>query len=64
MKTLTAVLTIMTGIALMVVEMVAGSEPGSIPLLMIGFGAGWLFITRVQVRPRRKLKRREMNEAA
>lgn len=44
------VLIIVIGAALMIVKIIADSEPGAIPLLLIVLGSAWYFITRNQMR--------------
>jgi len=38
------------GILLMIFMIISESEPGAIPLLIIIFGAGWYFITKLKIR--------------
>lgn len=45
---------IAVGVVVMVAKMNADSEPGAIPVLLIVFGAGRYFITRVRILPRHK----------
>jgi hypothetical protein len=42
------------GLALMVRQMYADSEPGAIPLLLVAIGLGWYIITLVRLRSHRK----------
>jgi hypothetical protein len=43
-------LTILIGLLLMVVKIVADSEPGAIPLLLVVLGVGWFSVTKVRMR--------------
>lgn len=45
-----SVLTFMIGVVLMIGKIYADSEPRAIPLLLIIFGLGWYFITRLRIR--------------
>jgi len=45
-ETLIPILTITTGVLLMIFKMYADSEPGAIPLLIIIFGGSWYFIKK------------------
>ena len=49
-----SVLTIVIGVALMIMMIVVEDEPGAIPLLLIVLGTGWFFVTRFLVRSRHK----------
>lgn len=49
---LLSVLTIVVGSILLTYMICVESEPGAVPLLLIGLGAGWYFITRVRARSR------------
>jgi len=49
-QTLLPVLTMAIGVLLMVFKIVADSEPGAIPLLLIVVGAAWYFIKRFRLR--------------
>lgn len=49
-QALLAALTAITGALLMIYMMVTESEPGAIPLLLIGGGAGWLWVRRARGR--------------
>jgi hypothetical protein len=48
--TLLSVLTIVTGVVLMIFKIYADSEPGAIPLLLIVLGIGWYLVTRARIR--------------
>lgn len=47
---LLSILIVVIGIVLMTIKIVADSEPGAIPLLLIVFGIAWYFVTRNQMR--------------
>ncbi len=47
-------MTIVIGVVLMIYMIFVEDEPGGIPLLLIVFGIGWYFVTRVQIRSRHK----------
>ncbi|HEX2203181.1 MAG TPA: hypothetical protein VHG91_07775 [Longimicrobium sp.] len=49
---LLSVLTIVTGVVLMIFMISTESEPGAIPLLLIVLGTGWYFVTRARIRSR------------
>ena len=49
-----SVLTILIGVAIMVMMIVEEDELGAIPLALIVFGTGWHLITRRQTRSPRK----------
>lgn len=48
--TVIQVLIIAVGLVLMIGKIVADSEPGAIPILLILVGIGWYFIQRVRLR--------------
>lgn len=50
MKRLVPILLITAGVALMAVQIREESEPGAIPLALIGLGLGAYFITRTRHR--------------
>lgn len=50
-RTLSA-LTIVVGALLLVYMIAVESEPGAVPLLMIGIGTGWYLVARFRTRPR------------
>ena len=50
MHTLVAVLIIIVGFVPMIGKMVADSEPGGIPILLILVATGWSFIQRIRSR--------------
>ena len=52
--TILSAMTIVIGLILMVGKIYADSEPGGIPILLIVFGMGWYFITRVRMRSHHK----------
>ena len=47
-----AVLVIIVGFVLMIGKIVADSEPGGIPILLVLLGTGWYFIQRTRSRSR------------
>ncbi len=47
-------LIIVIGVVLMIYMIFVEDEPGGIPLLLIVFGMGWYFITRVRIRSHHK----------
>ena len=49
-----SVITILIGLALMIMMIVVEDEPGAIPLLLIVLGTGWYFMTRVRARSHHK----------
>lgn len=50
LHTLISILNIVIGAAVMAAKMYADGEPGAIPILLVVFGIGWYFITRVRIR--------------
>ena len=47
-------LTIVVGLVLMIFMIYTESEPGAIPLLLVGLGIGWHVIARVRARSQHK----------
>ncbi len=47
-----SVLIVVIGVVLMIIKIVADSEPGAIPLLLIILGIAWYFTVRNQTRVR------------
>ncbi|MEA1882091.1 MAG: hypothetical protein U9N31_06800 [Candidatus Marinimicrobia bacterium] len=54
MHTLISVITIAIGVVLMIYMIFVEDEPGGIPLLLIVFGIGGYFVTRVRIRSHQK----------
>jgi hypothetical protein len=52
-QALLAVLIIAIGAVLMAIKIVADSEPGLIPLVLVASGTAWLFVTRSRSRATR-----------
>ncbi len=49
-----SVLTIVVGVALLIMMVVVESEPGALPLLLIVLGTGWYFVTGARARSRQQ----------
>ncbi len=45
-----SVLIIVIGVVLMILKIIADSEPGAIPLLLIVLGIAWYFVARNRMR--------------
>ena len=45
-----AAITLVIGLLLMAYMIYAESEPGLLPLLLVGLGIGWYFVTRARIR--------------
>jgi hypothetical protein len=49
MHTLLSVLTLTTGVVLMIYMMYEESEPGALPILLVIVGIGWYSIARIRI---------------
>jgi len=54
MHTLLSVLTLVTGIVLMIYMIYEEGEPGTIPILLVAMGVGWYSIARVRMQSQHK----------
>jgi len=54
MHTLLSVLTLVTGIVLMIYMIYEEGEPGAIPILLVAMGVGWYSIARVRMQSQHK----------
>lgn len=55
-RTLWPILILVTGILLLIMKVIADSEPGAIPLLLIVSGGGWYWAGKIKGRSRSEAK--------